>query len=88
MKEIPIVYGSTEQAQPLIVGYDTVYVHTNIEQVPTDFDGNPVDNLWKYHEVQYTKDEYIALLAAQNAALETAITDMQLAMCELYERGV
>lgn len=88
MKEIPIVYGHTEQAQPLVVGYDTVYVHTNIEQVLTDSEGNPVTDLWKYHEVQYTKDEYIAFLSAQNSALESSITDIQLAICELYEMGV
>ena len=62
MKEIKNVQGSSQQAQPLIVNKDTVYVHTNIVQA-TDEDGNVVDGLYVYDEVQYTKDEYIQIIA-------------------------
>ena len=84
MKEIKNVQGSTEQAQPLIVNKDTVYVHTNIVQA-TDEDGNVVDGLYVYDEVQYTKDEYIQIMAEKNSQLEKELTDTQLALCELYE---
>ena len=84
MKEIKNVQGSTEQAQPLIVNKDTVYVHTNIEQA-TDEDGNVIDNLYVYDEVQYTKDEYIKLISDKNETLEKEVTETQLALCELYE---
>ena len=84
MKEIKNVQGSTEQAQPLIVNKDTVYVHSNIVQA-TDKDGNVVDNLYVYDEVQYTKDEYIQIMAEKNSQLEKELTDTQLALCELYE---
>ena len=84
MKEFKNVQGSTEQAQPLIVNKDTVYVHTNIVQA-TDEDGNVVDNLYVYDEVQYTKDEYIQIMAEKNSQLEKELTDTQLALCELYE---
>ena len=84
MKEIKNVQGSTKQAQPLIVNKDTVYVHTNIVQA-TDEDGNVVDNLYVYDEVQYTKDEYIQIMAEKNSQLEKELTDTQLALCELYE---
>ena len=66
MKEIKNVQGSSQQAQPLIVNKDTVYVHTNIVQA-TDEDGNVVDGLYVYDEVQYTKDEYIKLMAEKNS---------------------
>ena len=69
MKEIKNVQGSKEQAQPLIVNKDTVYVHTNIVQA-TDEDGNVVDGLYVYDEVQYTKDEYIQMIAEKNETLE------------------
>ena len=84
MKEIKNVQGSTEQAQPLIVNKDTVYVHTNIVQA-TDEDGNIVDGLYVYDEVQYTKDEYIQIIAEKNETLERDLTDTQLAIVELYE---
>ena len=84
MKEFKNVQGSLQQAQPLIVNKDTVYVHTNIVQ-STDEDGNAVDNLYVYDEVQYTKDEYIQIMAEKNSQLEKELTDTQLALCELYE---
>lgn len=84
MKEIKNVQGSLQQAQPLIVNKDTVYVHTNIVQLK-DKDGNVVDNLYVYDEVQYTKDEYIQIMADKNSQLEKELTDTQLALCELYE---
>ena len=84
MKEIKNVQGSSQQAQPLIVNKDTVYVHTNIVQA-TDEDGNVVDGLYVYDEVQYTKDEYIQIMAEKNETLERDLTDTQLAMAEIYE---
>ena len=84
MKEIKNVQGSLQQAQPLIVNKDTVYVHTNIVQ-SKDKDGNVVDGLYVYDEVQYTKDEYIQIMAEKNSQLEKELTDTQLALCELYE---
>lgn len=66
MKNMGVVQGSTEQAQELIVGIDTVYVHTNIVPVNEDSEGNPIEGLYQYNEVQYEKDEYIKLIAEQN----------------------
>lgn len=84
MKEIKNVHGSLQQAQPLIVGKTTVYVHSNIVQA-TDEDGNIIDDLYVYDEIQYTKDEYIKVMADKNETLEKELTDTQLALCELYE---
>ena len=84
MKEFKNVQGSLQQAQPLIVNKDTVYVHTNIVQA-TDEDGKVVDGLYVYDEVQYTKDEYIQIMAEKNETLERDLTDTQLAIAEIYE---
>lgn len=35
--------------------------------------------------VQYTKDEYLALMDEKNAALEEQLTDTQFALCDVYE---
>lgn len=80
-----IVRGSESQAKPLIVGVDTVYVHTNIEQVTTDAEGNSVEGLYQYNEVQYDKDEYIQIMSEKNTALEAEITSTQLVLCDVYE---
>lgn len=77
MKDLGIVYGSEEQSKPLIIGVDTVYVHTNINNIN--------ENLFSYYEVQYTKDEYIKLMSEKNSELENQLTNVQLALCEIYE---
>jgi hypothetical protein len=79
MKNMGIVQGSAEQAIPLVIGKDTVYVHTNIEQLPSDDERKDV--VFQYQEIQYEKDEYIFLITKQ-------ITDTQLALCEIYERMI
>ena len=73
MKDMGIIRGSGVQAVPLIVGKDTVYVHTDITQVTEDAEGNPVDDLYQYNEVQYDKDEYIELQAKQAEEMQEAI---------------
>lgn len=84
MKEIKNVQGSSEQAQPLIVGKTTVYVHSNIAQAK-DIDGNIIDDLYVYDEIQYTKDEYIKIISEKNETLESELTETQLALCDIYE---
>lgn len=85
MKDMGIVRGSTEQAKNLIVGKDTVYVHTDIKQIFEDREGKPIDGLYEYHEIQYTKDEYIKLISEQNDKLEQELTDTQIAIVEIFE---
>lgn len=81
MIDVGIVQGSKEQAVGLVVGTDTVYVHSDIEPVETE-DGSEV---YQYHEVQYTKDEYIHLLSEKNAVMEEELTATQIALCDVYE---
>lgn len=85
MRNLGIVQGSFEQAKDLIIGKDTVYVHTNITQVTEDKEGNAVEDLYSYNEIQYTKDEYIELLSKKNMLLENDIINTQLALVEVYE---
>ena len=61
MREIKNVQGSQEIAQPLEFNVDTVYVRSNIARIETEeFTG------WQYDEIQYSKDDYIALIAEQS----------------------
>ena len=84
MKDMGNVQGSAEQAKPLIVGKDTVYVHTNIVQME-DTEGNLIDNLYSYDEIQYTISEYLKLVIDENNKATSDITDLQLALAEIYE---
>ena len=66
MKDVGIVKGSYESSRPLIVGKSIVYVHDNIREIEeTDEDTGETYTVWEYHEVQYDKDEYIALMATK-----------------------
>lgn len=85
MKDLGRVQGSGDQALPLIIGKDTVYVHTDIEKVETDPNGEKVENLYAYNEIQYGKDEYIQLLSEENARQDEELTNTQLALCDVYE---
>lgn len=69
MKDCGIIQGSEEQAKELIVGTDTVYVHSNIEEIK----GENGKKLFRYHEIQYGKDEYITLIGTQNRELSELV---------------
>lgn len=68
MKDMGIVQGSGEQSKPIVVGKDTVYVHTDITPVTHDSEGNPVEGLWEYREIQYDLHEYLNLFVNQTKA--------------------
>lgn len=76
MKDMGTILCNTEQAIPLVVGFDTVYVHTDIVQITEDSEGNPVDNLWSCKEVQYGKDEYIKLLGEQDSQTQLVLNTL------------
>lgn len=69
MIDMGIRQGSSAWAIPVIVTDDCVYVHKDIEQV-TEVNGEPVSDLFKYHEVQYTSKEYIELIGQENVTLK------------------
>ena len=79
MRDMGVICGSAEQAKALIVGVDTVYVHSDIKPIREE-NG---EELFQYHEIQYGKDEYIQLISEKNSTLEKQITDTQLALCEV-----
>lgn len=63
MKDVGIVEGSYESSRPIIIGKTTVYVHNNVQEIEkTNEETGDTYTIWQYHEVQYDKDEYIALM--------------------------
>lgn len=80
MTDYGVVTGSEAQAQELIIGADTVYIHTDIKKLDQkDEQGNDM-NLYQYHEVQYGKDEYIKKMSEANIQLQTQAESTQEAL--------
>lgn len=75
MKDYGIVQSAVKPEEKVVDEY-SVWVNTDI----TETAGG-----WVYHMVQYSKDEYLALMDEKNAALEEQLTDTQLALCDVYE---
>jgi len=72
MKILYNVQGAVEQAVPLIIQKDTVYVHENIRQ--EEVEDMPEKRLvWIYDEIQYGKDEYLQKMADENKSMKDAI---------------
>jgi len=72
------VTGSAEQAVPLVIGVDTVYVHTNIKQIESI--GNQGAQ-YEYDESQYTIAEYLLMEAERMKAelvSQKEVTDLLL----------
>lgn len=56
------VIGSKEASEELIIGKDTVYIHTNIRPyVDENDDKGKKSELYIYDEVQMSKDEYLEI---------------------------
>ena len=74
MVELKDVHGSKAASAELIIGLDTVYVHSNVRKCEDEVgpDGRVMEDLYVYDEIQYEKDEYIKLMADKSAELETA----------------
>ena len=70
MKDCGLVYGSGAQAKELIIGKDTVYIHSDIEAI----EGK--ENEYKHHEIQYAKDEYIQLIAESGKTIEKTVNEL------------
>ena len=85
MRDMGIVQGSAEAATPLVIGYDTVYVHDDIQEYQETTEDGEVITSYKYHEIQYTKDEYLQIQADRQSKLEENVTNAQMAILELYE---
>lgn len=79
MRELKDVIGSKESAKELIIGKDTVYIHTNIRKYESkgkDFkDG---EDLYIYDEIQVTKDEYLESLQEKVETADNTIADLMM----------
>lgn len=80
MKELKDVQGSKEAAKELIIGKDTVYIHSNIRKLETnEDDGFKKDaDLYAYDEIQMSKDEYLEKIQKELEVSNNAIADLMM----------
>lgn len=71
---------STVKPEPIRIDDYSVWVSTEVEAF-TEEDRQG----FHYQLIQYSKDEALKLMINRNQMLETDLTDLQLALCELYE---
>lgn len=75
---------STVRPDKIVVDDYSVWVNTDVQEVTVTHEGD-THTEYEYHQVQYTKDEYIKMMDSKNTALEKQIDDTQIALCEVYE---
>ncbi len=78
MKDYGIIE-STVKPKEIEIDSESVYENTDIEEYE-----NEGMKYYRFHQIRYSKDEYIL----QVQELKREITNTQLAICELYERGI
>ena len=79
MIEIKGVIGCKEVAKELIIGKDTVYIHTNIRKYEAkDEELKAGDDLYIYDEIQMTKDEYLESLQEKVETADNTIADLMM----------
>lgn len=82
MKRLKDVQGSKESAKELIIGKDTVYIHSNIRKIEGGDDDALMGGgeVYIYDEIQMTKDEYLEDIQEKLEIANQALADMMLMM--------
>lgn len=66
----------------------TVYQRRNIERITVENADGSVTELWQYEERQMSREEYLTILSNAILNAERTITNLEIAMCELYEANL
>ncbi|NYV68117.1 hypothetical protein HYI36_22835 [Bacillus sp. Gen3] len=85
MKEFKNVIGSQKTVPMIEIGKTTVYVRTNIEPYTEIHSEESVFVGWKYDEMQYDINEYLALCGEKIFTLEATVAQLEGQIKELNE---
>lgn len=72
------IQGSKGSAKELIIGKDTVYIHSNIRKVEKTDDLKEGEDLYVYDEIQMSKDEYLEKLQKELEVSNSAMADLMM----------
>ena len=81
MRNMGRVQGHKSHAVPLTVDKDTVYIRSDFTNVLGE-DGEQVDELIEYSEIQYDKDEFIEKMVSENDELKIQLDSTNAALME------
>lgn len=84
MKDYGKVISSVIPPEQYIDDY-SVWIATEIKPITAQILEDKPFNGYEYNLVQYDKNEYIDMLSNRYKNLEDEISDIELAMCDLYE---
>lgn len=88
MTETKGVRTANENVEPLLLTEERAYVRSNIVAIDEPGSGEmPGFKGYSYDEVEYSKDEYIAILSQRVADANTAIDDLLVLVPELITTG-
>jgi hypothetical protein len=80
---------STVEPEKIDIKETKVFVATNIEEeviyAPEGLEAGTKEVGYKYHLVEYDKNEYITMMSIKDEQLESELSNAQMALCELYE---
>ena len=86
MKEYKNVKSTVDPIR-IVIDEVSVWVYSNIKELE-ETNGEEVFKGYEYDVIQYEKDEYIKIMVENNSTMEKRLTDMQLALVEVYEGTV
>lgn len=75
---------STVKPEEKVVDEYSVWIVENVHTVSVTVEDQTVEE-YEYDLTQYDKDEYIKLLDERDQSMESDITNLQLALCDMYE---
>lgn len=75
---------STEKPEEKAIDEYSVWIAENVHTVSVTVEDQTVEE-YEYDLTQYDKDEYIKLLDERDQSMESDITNLQLALCDMYE---
>ena len=78
MIKLKDVKGSKESAKELIIGKDTVYIHSNIRKMEKTDELNKNEDMYIYDEIQMSKDEYLEKLQKELEVSNNAMADLMM----------
>lgn len=79
-----MIVNSVVKPKEIIILKNKVFITSNITEIEKTLDGE-IYTEYEYESTEYSKDEYIGLIAQKNAELESQIIETQLVLCEIYE---
>ena len=79
---------STIKPNPLVIDKFSIWQYSNILEINEDFGEENEFIGFEFDMIQYDKDEFIEMQQQKSINIENQLTQTQLALVELYERGV